>query len=113
MRDVYLKDAQRDLDANRVISIFNSWKQLNPVTNNRNTDNQRRTAKELEMQVAPGTKNSTVSTQQRSDAKQWRRADIAKFYDDVRRGAYKGKDDQRAQVEGDIFQAQRDNRVVA
>ena len=52
-RDVYLKDAQRDLDVTRVSNIFSSWKQQFSVPSKQ--ESSRNTAKsELEMQIAPG-----------------------------------------------------------
>lgn len=112
MRDVYLKDAQRELDSDRVISIFNSFKQLYQVTNNRSSDNKRVASKELEMQIEPGSKTTQTETRERRNEKVWQRAEVAKFYDDVRKGVFKGKDDQRSQIEADIFQAKREGRLA-
>lgn len=102
-RDVYLKDAQRELDVSRVANIFNSWKQqFTAVTKAGST---RATARnELEMQVAPGSRTGgDVPTQ--SETKKWSNVDIAKYYDDVRKGVFKGRPAEARAIEEDIFRA--------
>ena len=39
-------------------------------------------------------------------------ADIEQFFSDVRKGRYKGRDDERGRIERDIFAAQREGRIV-
>jgi hypothetical protein len=38
-------------------------------------------------------------------------ADIEKFFNDVRAGKYKGREQDRSRTERDIFAAQRENRI--
>jgi hypothetical protein len=37
--------------------------------------------------------------------------DIQKFFNDVRSGKYKGREQERDRIERDIFAAQRENRI--
>lgn len=102
-RDVYLKDAQRDLDVNRVANIFNSWKQQNSVPSKQ--ESTRNTAQnELELQLAPGSKTGT-EIHAPVEEKRWTNQEIATFYDDVRKGVYKGREAEMKGIEQDIFRA--------
>jgi hypothetical protein len=38
--------------------------------------------------------------------------DIAKFFNDVKQGKYKGKEAERDRIERDIFAAQREGRIA-
>jgi len=38
-------------------------------------------------------------------------SDIQKFFNDVRIGRYKGREQERSRIERDIFAAQRENRI--
>lgn len=101
-RDVYLKDAQRDLDVTRVSSIFNSWKQQSPVESKTSTRNVARN--ELEMQVTPGSRTGNDAPQS-VEEKRWSNTDIAKYYDDLRKGKFKGHEADARAMEEDIFRA--------
>lgn len=109
-RQTYLEDAQGNLDARRVASIFSSWKGLTgqntPVQENRSKS-------ELEKQVAPGKGRSGPAPVEPNQGKVYAPEDIAAFYADVRQGKYKGRDEERAKIERDIFAAQRENRIKA
>jgi hypothetical protein len=62
--------------------------------------------------VAPGRGRSAP----RNGAQQqivWTPADIARFYNDVRIGAYKSKPDEAERLEKDIFRAQSEGRIQA
>ena len=108
-RQTYLEDAQRSLDSRRVANFFRTWLESNGQANVAQTP-ARSTAPELEKQVAPGrSKNSgTTST---SKARTYTPADITKFFNDVRSGKYKGREQERDRLERDIFAAQRENRI--
>lgn len=45
------------------------------------------------------------------DTKVYTRVDVAKFFDDVRKGVYKGREQERDRIERDIFAAQREGRI--
>lgn len=111
-RQTYLADAQSTFDVGRTVSIFNAWKGAtgaNPqpqVTAKAST-----AASELERQVAPGRTLSAAPTSS-VQAKQWTTGEIAKYYDDVRRGTFKGREAERQSLERDIFDAQREGRIT-
>lgn len=106
-RDVYLKDAQKDLDVFRVANIFNVWKQQFSVPSTSKTEVARKSVQnELEMQVAPGSKTST-SASDTTEAKKWSNQEIGKFYDDARKGVFKGRDTEFKAIQADIFQARK------
>jgi hypothetical protein len=109
-RQTYLEDAQRNLDVRRVAAFFTAWQGLNGQSvaqpSRSVSDSQ------LDKQVAPG-RSRGGSVSPASAAKTYSSQDIAKFFDDVRRGAYRGKEAERDRIERDIFAAQRENRIVA
>ncbi len=108
-RQTYLDDAQRNMDAGRVASFFSSWQQANgtvPAQPNRTASNS-----ELEKQVTPG-KGRNTGTTPGGEQKTYTPKDITNFFNDVRLGKYKGKEEERDKTERDIFAAQRDGRIV-
>ena len=74
--------------------------------------NGRASTSELERQVAPGRTKST-GTPSSNKGKTYSPNDIQKFFDDVRSGKYKGREQERDRTERDIFAAQRENRIIA
>lgn len=111
-RQTYLDDAQQQGDVARVANIFTSWKTQfgKPVEHKKQGANQS-IQNELERQIAPG-RTQASSAPNTNEAKQWTAGDIAKFYDDIRKGAYKGRDGEMQALERDIFLAQREGRVA-
>lgn len=108
-RQTYLEDAQRNLDASRVATFFRTWTgNAGPAVAQPQVS---AASSELQRQVAPGRGKSGAPVQG-SDRKTYSRTDIATFFDDVRKGAYKGREEERARIERDIFAAQRDERIV-
>lgn len=109
-RQTYLEDAQRNLDVRRVAAFFTSWDGSGSPRvaqpNRSASDSQ------LDRQVAPGrSRGGSVPSVQ--TPKTYSSKDIAKFFDDVRKGVYRGKEAERDRIERDIFAAQRENRIVA
>ena len=109
-RQFYLEDAQRNLDARRVATIFATWQALNgqsvaqaPRANS---------VSELDKQVSPG-RSRGGSAPTPDQPKAYSPQDVAKFYDDVRKGVYRGREAERDRLERDIFAAQREGRLVA
>jgi hypothetical protein len=108
-RQTYLSDAQHSFDVHRVANIFNTWKtligktQVVPAKPNK-------AQTELEKQVAPGRTNASSPPASQPE-KIWTSVDISQFYADVRRGAYKDRESERAALERDLFAAQREGRV--
>jgi hypothetical protein len=110
-RQVYLDAAQGQLDAYRVGEFFRTWQSSNGNSAAQQTRNV--TATQLEKQIAPGRGRTTASASTTgNDAKAYSRTDIAKFFDDVRKGVYKGKEQERDRIERDIFAAQREGRIT-
>lgn len=108
-RQTYLEDAQRSLDAYRVSAFFQTWlestgqapvAQSTPAVSN-----------ELEKQVTPGRSRGTGSAANKQP-KTYSPEDIKKFFNDVRSGKYKGREQERDRTERDIFAAQREGRIV-
>jgi hypothetical protein len=111
-RQTYLEDAQQGGDVARVANIFTSWQtQFGKPVNAKQQSASRSIQNELEKQIAPGRTQASASPNV-AEAKQWSTSDIAKFYDDVRKGAFKGRDGEMQALERDIFLAQREGRVT-
>ena len=108
-RQTYLEDAQKNLDIKRVASFFAAWEKEFGVPETAR-ENRPNTNSQLEKQVAPGRGRSGKPASQES--KNYSPADIAKFFEDVRKGLFKGRDEERGRMERDIFAAQREGRIV-
>jgi hypothetical protein len=67
----------------------------------------------LERQVSPGRSRSTGTPATANQGKMYSPNDIQKFFDDVRMGKFKGREQDRSRIERDIFAAQRENRIQA
>ena len=106
-RQAFLEDAQRNLDARRAAGFFTSWPGAQLPAQNASPT----ASTELERQVAPGKGRSGPSPTSNT-AKTYTKADIKKFFDDVRFGKFKGKEKERDAIEQDIFVAQREGRIV-
>lgn len=109
-RQTYLDSAQNQLDARRVAGFFRTWQSLNSGSVAQQTRNA--AATQLEKQVAPGRGRTATGTSAAADAKSYSRADVSKFFDDVRKGLYKGREQERDRIERDIFAAQREGRIT-
>jgi hypothetical protein len=111
-RQTYLDDAQRALDSRRVASFFRTWLESSgQAAVAQSTGNS--PASELERQVSPGRSRSTGTPVSANQGKTYSPADIQKFFNDVRSGKYKGREQERSRIERDIFAAQRENRITA
>jgi hypothetical protein len=109
-RQTYLEDAQGALDANRVANIFRTWL-ANTGQASAAQKPTRSAASELERQVAPG-RSKAAQAPASNKAKTYTPEDIRTFFNDVRSGKYKGREQERDRIERDIFAAQHDNRIV-
>ena len=109
-RQTYLEDAQKQLDANRVVSFL----ELGKETGKTNTAQVDRSAQQsqLQKQVAPG-RSRNNGAKPSGQARTYTQEDIKNFYVDVRKGKFKGRDDERGRIERDIFAAQQEGRIVA
>lgn len=110
-RQTYLDDAQRNLDARRVANFFRTWLEITGQSNvAQSTGNS--AASELEKQVAPGRSRGAGASATTNKAKTYSPQDIQTFFNDVRAGKYKGREQDRSRIERDIFAAQREGRIV-
>lgn len=109
-RQTYLDDAQRQMDARRVTNFFNAWKGMTGVSNARTAPGTQATS-ELERQITPG-KGRSGGAKTQGEPISYTSADIRKFFSDVQKGRYKGKEAERDRIERDIFAAQREGRIV-
>jgi hypothetical protein len=109
-RQTYLDNAQNQMDARRVASFFKTWQSLNSGSVAQSPRSV--ASSQLEKQIAPGRGRTAAGTTTANDAKTYSRADVSKFFDDVRRGLYKGREQERDRIERDIFAAQRDGRIT-
>ncbi|MEN6644302.1 MAG: hypothetical protein ABFE08_17825 [Armatimonadia bacterium] len=109
-RQTHLADAQKNLDVRRVAAFFSTWQ---GNTGHSIAHEPRDVAKsQLEKQVAPG-RGRTAAAPSAPQSKTYSAEDIKKFFNDVRRGAFKGRETERDRIERDIFAAQREGRIVA
>lgn len=107
-RQTYLEDAQRNLDVGRVANFFDSWEREHGVAS---TAQEKRPSKaQLEKQVAPGRGRSGRPAVQ--EGQKYSPSDITAFFDAVRKGRYKGREEERGRIERDIFAAQAEGRIV-
>jgi hypothetical protein len=112
-RQTYLEDAQRNYDVERVSNFFRTWLQNNSgqAVAQPSVSPNASVRTELERQVAPGRSKSSGQAPTQNQARIWTRPDISKFYDDVRRGNYVGREQERDRIERDIFVAQTEGRI--
>jgi len=110
-RQTYLEEAQRSLDAGRVASFFKEWGRVSGQAVAHDKPKVA-VASQLEKQVAPG-RGRSVGAPAGGDAKTYTTTDIEKFYADVRKGVFRGRDAERDRIERDIFSAQREGRIVS
>ena len=109
-RQTFLDGAQSQLDARRVAGFFRTWQSLNSGSVAQSPRNA--AASQLEKQIAPGRGRTSASTTTANDTKAYTRAEVAKFFDDVRKGVYKGREQERDRIERDIFAAQGEGRIT-
>ena len=111
-RQTYLGDAQRALDARRVANFFRTWLEKSGQASVAQPVERAPppASSELEKQVSPG-RSRSAGTAQSNKGRMYTPADIEKFFNDVRAGKYKGREQDRSRTERDIFAAQRENRI--
>jgi len=109
-RQTFLDDAQGQLDSRRVAGFFKTWQAMNGTSVAQQTRSV--AATQLEKQIAPGRGRTAAGTTSGNTAKTYARGEVAKFFDDVRKGLYKGREQERDRIERDIFAAQREGRIT-
>ena len=109
-RQRFLEDAQNQLDSRRVAGFFKMWQSMNGNSVAQQTRST--AATQLEKQLAPGRGRTATGTSATPDVRTYSRTDVAKFFDDVRKGLYKGREQERDRMERDIFAAQGEGRIT-
>lgn len=104
-RRTYFQEADKAMNAARVAKFFTAFKG-NSAPAQPPAEPQAPSA--IDVMVQPSAVRASPPPQGR---RIWTQADVAKFYGDVRRGAYKPAD--VARIESDLFAAQRENRMRA
>lgn len=97
-----LEKSQKDMDAQRTALFFTTYADSLPKGD---------AAASLSDQIQPdlgGGGGDPMNTQR---GRIWSGADIKQFYDDKRRGRYKGKEKEAAGIEADILAASREGRT--
>lgn len=101
-RQVMLNDARQQLDARRAIAFFSSWKEAKKGA-------RPKTPTPPANRVQPsGNRPSSGGT---PAARTYTRDDIKRFYEDVRRGKYRGREAERLSIDKDIVAAQAEGRI--
>lgn len=103
-RQQYLAQAQNEYNSSRVIKFFKEWERSQaggPTPAPQQSD--------LQKYVAPGSSRGNVPVN--TEKKQWTRADVGQFYQDVLQGKYANKPDEKKKIENDIYAAQAEGRV--
>jgi archaellum component FlaC len=111
-RQSALTAAAEALDADRVAKVFKAFIATKTVTapSNPPVPAQNTAASELERQIAPNTvaSNPTPTSQPTT----FRVADVQAFYNDVRLGKYRGREQEAAAIEARINNALAEGRIV-
>jgi hypothetical protein len=113
-RQTILEDAQRNYDVARIASFFRTWSEISGQAVVAQNSQRNAPSSELEKQVAPGRGRSTGnSSTTNGTGKTYTPNDIRSFFESVRQGRYKGREQERDRIERDIFAAQREGRIIA
>ena len=103
-RQAGLAQAEKSMDAKRVAAIFNGFKAARqPKSSPPNP---------LASQVAPSTAASAAPQSAPQSTAPVTMAAINKFYDDLRRGKYAGREAEAQQIEDQINRAAAEGRVI-
>lgn len=124
VRGKLLSEAFQAADAARVVEFFRGFIrdevaagqiEAQPADASQPADKPaptRTPAMQLDTLAAPGRAASATDAHPSHEGKPvYTHAEIKRFYNDVRRGAYAGRDALKAQIEADMFAAQREGRV--
>ena len=96
-------EAQEALDARRVASFYQAFKDTNP--------SMKKKKKPKGKLVAPNGSNK-AGVGEEAEVEFVTRDEIKRFYDDMRRGVFKGREDEANRIEGLINKAIAERRVV-
>lgn len=115
IRHEMLKAAYTQGNASRVLAFFNGFLAeeavVAPAKAEPDNGGQRVSKVPLESLAAPGRAKSAAGNAAPAEKPIFTRANIAAFYADVAAGRYRGKDADKASLEKQIFEAQREGRI--
>ena len=106
-RQTLLENAERNHDVVRVAAFFQQWMAETGHASN----GYQETVGELERQIAPGQSRGFSPQFQQQTVRSFSRKDIKEFYNDISKGRYKGRDEERAKIEKEIHAAIKEGRV--
>lgn len=118
-RNTMLQQAFENNDAARVLAFFKGYLNEATATAAPSTPATAPAAPAKTMPVdslvAPGSPRSTGGTAPASQGNTqiWTQAQISAFYRDVQKGAYKGRESEKAKIERDIIAAVSERRISA
>ncbi len=113
-RNDALQEAHSNLDARRVAAIFNSFIESEAGSKYRQGSKQepkQQQKQERPKNVQPPRSTAETPPTQQQGQNVWTPEGIKDFYDKVRRGVYKGREEEMNKLERDIFQAQHEGRI--
>jgi len=115
IRHEMLKAAYTQGNASRVLAFFNGFlaeeAAVAPAKAEPDDEGQRLSKVPLESLAAPGRAKSAAGNATPAEKPFFTRANIAAFYANVAAGRYRGKDAEKANLEKQIFEAQREGRI--
>jgi len=121
-RDVYSGESRKTLlnkaflanDAGRVINFFkgflNETAAVTPSGAGHQAERKKKTS--LESLASPGTGASSSADNTSNQGRMWKESDIARFYEDARKGKFKGRDDEYRRTERSIQAAMTSGRLL-
>ena len=110
-----LEDAVGQRSVDRSLRFFTSYEAEHGIAPSPRRPAQQASAAQdtaLEAMAAPGQGRPVTAPAPTTTADVWTRSDISRFYADVRKGAFKGREAERDRIEQAIIQAAAQNRVV-
>lgn len=115
IRHEMLKAAYAQGNSSRVLAFFNGFLAEEAATSPARAEPEVGTNRvpkvPLQNLAAPGRAKTAASTQAPAEKPIFTRAQIAAFYADVAAGKFRGKDGDKAKLETQIFDAQREGRI--
>lgn len=101
-----LTAAYNALDDAKVLTIFNRYIKLNPQATKSKASN-------LEELIVPDNQGGGADlTDPNKGKKTYTTDEVTQFYQDIRTGLYKGRLEEKAKLEADIFAAQSEGRIT-
>jgi len=107
-RQEYLNRAFASLDVGRTAVLFNTFKELSAPPP---TQAKPQPSKQLQRQVAPGTSRASTAATADANSRIWLLSEIDQFYNEIRRGDFKGREAEQVRIEAEIDHAVAEGRI--